>query len=53
MSINNAAMKLPPKPQGNSNVNYRLPPKPVYGQGGNSSNRSYDNDISRSREKSK
>lgn len=48
-------MRMPPKPQqqsGNNNINYRLPPKPSYNQGG-SSNRSYDYDTSKSREKSK
>jgi hypothetical protein len=50
-------MKLPPKPQQgpnnpNNGINYRLPPKPSYNQG-TSSNRSYEYDNSRSREKSK
>ena len=40
-------MKMPPKPQVNpngNNINYRLPPRPVYGggQGSQESNRSYD-----------
>lgn len=46
-------MKLPPKPQGQgvNNINYKLPPRPVYGgiNQGNNSNRSFDNDTSRSR----
>ena len=53
-------MKLPPKPQGNPNnshnINYKLPPRPMYpgmqspNQG---SNKSFDYDTSRQREKSK
>ncbi len=53
-------MKLPPKPQGNpnnsNNINYKLPPRPMYpgmqppNQG---SNKSFDYDTSRQREKSK
>ena len=50
-------MKLPPKPQGNpNNINYRLPPRPVHPgvqPPGQSSNKSFDNDTSRQREKSK
>lgn len=48
-------MKLPPKPngQGTNNINYKLPPKPVYGgnyhNNNNNVNRSYDQDTSRSR----
>ncbi len=47
-------MKLPPKPQvnPNNNINYKLPPRPMYpgmnppGQG---SNKSFDYDTSRQR----
>jgi len=56
----NNMMKLPPKPQGNQNnshnINYKLPPRPMYpgmqapNQG---SNKSFDYDTSRQREKSK
>ena len=57
---NNNMIKLPPKPQGNpnnsNNINYKLPPRPMYpgmqpsNQG---SNKSFDYDTSRQREKSK
>jgi len=34
-------MKLPPKPQGvQQNINYKLPPKPVYNQGNQGVNKS-------------
>lgn len=51
-------IKLPPKPQvnPNNNINYRLPPRPIHPgmqQQGQGSNRSFDNDTSRQREKSK
>jgi hypothetical protein len=36
-------MKLPPKPQGpQQNINYKLPPKPVYSNNGNQVNKSSD-----------
>jgi hypothetical protein len=49
-------IKLPPKPQVNpnnvNNVNYRLPPRPIYPgaqQGNQGSNKSFDYDTSRQR----
>jgi hypothetical protein len=47
-------MKLPPKPQGqppSNNINYKLPPKPVYGNQNNynPNNRSYDQEVGTSR----
>ncbi len=46
-------MKLPPKPQvnPNNNINYRLPPRPIYPglQPNQGSNRSFDPDTNRQR----
>jgi hypothetical protein len=49
-------MKMPPKPQqnpnnSNNNINYRLPPRPMYPgmQPPNPNNKSYDIDTARQR----